>query len=145
MERNKLIYELGRWGDRYMANLACKQTHFYCFKCKNWFHGVSMYEHFCECSKRFFKKISKPKDKEMVQEYFEKAEDRSIIKKTRKVEVDYVEQGGSGLSGSIGERSEVEKSLLLPLPGEYSKNAPFVLQNGDVEEDAKPDSEEVGR
>jgi len=90
----RLIYELGDWSEAYMAQRASEITNFHCGRCKQDFHGISMYEHFSTCSPRYFKRLSKPKDKKLEQKCIIKQTDGSIGKGTRKVEVGYVEQTG---------------------------------------------------
>jgi len=96
MERQELIYELGRWSEAYFAKRSSEITSFFCWKCKREFHGVSMYEHFGTCCPKYFKRLSRPEDKKLRQEYLDRDLFGNVIKKTRKVEVDHVEQRGRG-------------------------------------------------
>lgn len=145
MEKKKLIYELGRWSDAYFARRSSEITHFFCWKCKRSIHGISMYEHLSKCSPAFFKRISKPKDKKMVQQFFGKVEDGSWGKLTRKVEVDYAEQTSRSDFDLDGVSSTLQDEVLQTKPEEDS--GAYVEDSWDKGFSSKPEpvSKVIGR
>lgn len=53
------LFELGHWGEAWMAKRASENTHFFCWVCKKEIHNISMYEHFSICCPKFFGRLNK--------------------------------------------------------------------------------------
>jgi hypothetical protein len=115
----RLVYVMGNWSRSGMSKRAQgnvdkegKILSFFCWVCKKEIHGQLMYEHFSVCCPDFFKRISKPGGARKKQKYSLIKKDGSIVKKTRLVEVGYVEQTGRSGFDPDGISPELQQGVL---------------------------------